>query len=137
MRHTSGKTNEGLSAEIRRCAVFSDIGKVALDPDNELVTYMAVVGKRIVGRESHNHFSTPGCQTATQGCDLRTGRDALARKRLPNNLIEIDGGLILPKDKGCLLETTLSSAIPVMTLVKTRKSTMSDARRPCRKVRAS
>ena len=103
MRHTSGKTNEGLSAEIRRCAVFSDIGKVALDPDNELVADMTVVGKRIVGRESYDHFSTSGCQTATQGCDLRTGRDALARKGLPNNLIEIDDGLILPKGQGLLV----------------------------------
>ena len=53
VRHTSGKANVGLPAEIRRRAVFRNIGKVALDPDNELVTDVTVVGKRIVGGESY------------------------------------------------------------------------------------
>ena len=52
VRHIPRETNVGVPAERRGGAIFSNIGKVSLDPDIEFVTGMAVVGKRKVGGET-------------------------------------------------------------------------------------
>jgi hypothetical protein len=51
--HIPRETNVGVPAERRGGAIVSNIGKVPLDPDVELITGMAVVGKRIVGGEAY------------------------------------------------------------------------------------
>jgi hypothetical protein len=42
-----------VSAEWSGGAIFSNIGKVTLNPDIELITAMAVIGKRIVGWKAY------------------------------------------------------------------------------------
>ncbi len=46
------ETNVGVPAERSGGAIFSNRGKVTLDPDIELITGMAVVGKRRVSARS-------------------------------------------------------------------------------------
>ena len=53
MRHIPRETNVGVPAEWSGGAIFSNIGKVTLNPDIELITGMAVVRKRIVGGKAY------------------------------------------------------------------------------------
>src|SRR5688572_15910898 len=97
MRHTAGQTDVRLSAERRGRPIGCDIGKVPLQPDIQLITGMAMVGKRIVGRQADERFAAPGSQIPPEERDLWTGGNALTGQRFPDDLLQVDNGLILAK----------------------------------------
>jgi hypothetical protein len=89
VRHASWKTDVALPAQIGGGAICSDIGKIPLDPDIELVTGMAVVGKRIVRGKTHEQLSSSSCQVTTEDGDLGSRGDTFALERLPDDFIQI------------------------------------------------
>jgi hypothetical protein len=77
--------------------IVRNIGKVTLQPDIQLITGMAVIREGIVGGEANQRFAAPGYQIPTQERNLGARRDSLAREWLPDDLVQVDDGLILPK----------------------------------------
>jgi hypothetical protein len=64
---------------------------------------VTVVGKRIVGRQADHHFECTTFSVPTQNGKLRTWRDTFGLEGLPDQLIEVNNGLVRSKGKGLLV----------------------------------
>src|SRR5918996_1185343 len=103
MRHTAGKADVGQPAQRGAGAIRRDISEVSLEPDIELVAGVTVVRKCIVRRQSYHGFEPLGFATSAQHGDLGARRDTFGLQWLPDQLVQVDNGLVRPKGKGLLV----------------------------------
>ena len=104
VRHIGRETDVSLPAERGGGAIFSNIGKVPLDPDVDLITGMAVVGKREVGGKADEQFTPPAARSPRS---LAIWTPGGIPSPLSGSQTTFCRSMIVcpvPKDSGCVFE---------------------------------